>query len=164
MDFGYEVVPLWKRPAAEMLTGDLGVLPLAMLGRLPEGLPLEQGLAAVAQQIAQRLEKEANPARVKKLLTDAYLLTGLRVRRPVAKRIFQGVRAMQESDTYLAIIDEGREKQAKAVLLRLGTKRFGPADDTVQARLNAITDLERLDRQIDRLQEASSWQDLLDTR
>ena len=163
MDFSYELIPLWKRPAAELLAGDLGVVPLAMLGRLPEGLPMAEGLASVARQIAQRVEQEAEPARVKKLLTDAYLLTGLRVRRPVANQVFRGVRVMQESDTYLAIIDEGREKQAKAVLLRLGAKRFGPADDSVQAGLNAITDLERLDRQIDRLQEAASWQDLLDT-
>ncbi len=70
---------------------------------------------------------------------------------------------MQESSTYLGIIDEGQEKHAKAVLLRLGTRRFGPADDSVLARLNAITDLDRLDRQIDRLLEAASWQDLLDT-
>lgn len=70
---------------------------------------------------------------------------------------------MQESDTYLMIVDEGCEKQIKKDLLRLGAKRFGQPDDVVQARLNAITDLERLDRQVDRLLEASSWQDLLDT-
>jgi hypothetical protein len=163
MDFSYEVVPLWKRPAAELLAGDLGLVPLAMLGELPAGMALEEGLASVAQQIARRLEQEADPARAKKLLTDAYLLTGLRVRRAVAAQIFRGVRAMQESDTYLAIIDEGREKQAKADLLYLGEERFGPADDAIRAKLNAITDLERLDRQIKRLLKASSWQDLLDT-
>jgi hypothetical protein len=69
----------------------------------------------------------------------------------------------KDSDTYQAIFDEGRVIQAKRSLLSIGTQRFGPADDTVQARLNAITDLERLDRQIDRLFEATSWQDLLDT-
>ncbi|MCI0459537.1 MAG: hypothetical protein L0Z62_21520 [Gemmataceae bacterium] len=163
MDFSYEVIPLWKRPAAELLTSDLGVVPLAMLGQLPPGMTLEAGLASVAQQLAQRLEKEADPARLKKLLTDAYLLTGLRVRRPVADQVFRGVRAMQESDTYLAIVDEGREKQAKKDLLLLGTQRFGPADEAVRAKLNAITDLERLDRQVERLLKASSWQDLLDT-
>ena len=38
MDFSYEVVRLWERPAEELLAADLGVAPLAMLGRLPEGL------------------------------------------------------------------------------------------------------------------------------
>src|SRR6266446_8546257 len=46
MDFGYEVVPLWQRPAEELLAADLGVVPLAVLGRLPTGLSLEAGLAA----------------------------------------------------------------------------------------------------------------------
>src|SRR5256885_9403913 len=38
MDFSYEIVRLWERPAEELLTADLGVAPLAMLGRLPEYL------------------------------------------------------------------------------------------------------------------------------
>src|SRR4051794_15050421 len=125
MDFSYEVVRLWERPAEELLCGDLGVAPLAMLGQLPPGMPLAEGLAAVAQQLAQRLEKEAEPARVKKLLLDAFLLAGLRVRRLVAEQVFRGVRALQESDTYLGIVDEGREKQAKKDLLLLGSQRFG---------------------------------------
>src|SRR5262249_36333465 len=41
MDFRYEVVPLWKRPAEELLAADAGVAPLAMLGRLPEEMSLE---------------------------------------------------------------------------------------------------------------------------
>ncbi len=40
--------------AEELLAGDLGVLPLAMLGRLPEGQSLEQGLASVAQRIVEQ--------------------------------------------------------------------------------------------------------------
>src|SRR5204863_4463359 len=92
MDFGYEVVRLWERPAEELLAADLGVVPLAVLGRLPEGLSLEDGLATVAQRVVDRLTREAPPDQVKKLLTDAYLLTGLRVRRNVAAQIFRGVR------------------------------------------------------------------------
>ena len=34
MDFTYEVVRLWERPAEELLAADVGVAPLAMLGRL----------------------------------------------------------------------------------------------------------------------------------
>ncbi len=60
-----------------------------------------------SRRIAERLTREASPERVRKLLTEAFLLTGLRVRRDVAARVFRGVRAMHESDTYLAILDEG---------------------------------------------------------
>jgi hypothetical protein len=70
---------------------------------------------------------------------------------------------MEESDTYLGIIDEGREKQAKEVILRLGRRRFGPADQANVSALQAITDLERLQRLVDRILDASNWQDLLAT-
>src|SRR5947209_10490078 len=36
MSFSYEIVRLWERSAEELLAADLGVLPLAVLGRLPE--------------------------------------------------------------------------------------------------------------------------------
>jgi hypothetical protein len=163
MDFGFEVVPLWKRPAEELLAADLGVAPLAMLGRLPEGLSLEDGLTAVAGWVVDRVTKEAPPERVKKLLADAYLLTGLRVRRDVAARIFRGVRAMQESDTYLAIIDEGQEKHAKKAILLVGEERLGPAEESVRVRLAGITDLDRLDRMLRRAVTATGWQEILDT-
>ena len=41
---------------------------------------------------------------------------------------------MHESDTYLAIVDEGCEKQAKKVILRFGTRRFGSADPHAEAK------------------------------
>jgi hypothetical protein len=63
----------------------------------------------------------------------------------------------------MAIIDEGKEEHAKALILRLGQKKFGPADGAIKAKLAAIADVERLDRQIDRISDAASWQDLLDT-
>jgi hypothetical protein len=73
---------------------------------------------------------------------------------------------MQESDTYQAILDEGREAEAKRLILRFGPERFGPPNEAITARLNAITeDVERLERLIQRLFRgtATSWQDLLDT-
>src|SRR5947208_3616309 len=56
MHFSYEIVSVWERSAEELLRADLGVLPLAMLSRLPEGMSLEDGLASVARRIAERLE------------------------------------------------------------------------------------------------------------
>ena len=163
MDFGYEVVRLWQRPAEELLAADLGVVPLAMLGRLPEGVTLEDGLAAVATRLVERLTREAPPERVKNLLTDALLLTGLRVRRDVAAGIFRGVRAMHESDTYLAIVDEGREKQVKKDILSIGEVSVGPPSEAVKGALESITDLERLDRMVRRAVKAASWQEILET-
>jgi hypothetical protein len=163
MNFAYQVVRLWEHPAEEFLSGPLGTTPFAMLGALPGGVPLADALAQVAQRLIERLEREAAPERTRKLLTAAFLLTGLRVRRDVARQVFRGVRAMRDSDTYLAIIDEGREEQVKEDILRLGLRRFGPPDEATTARLHGITDLDHLRRLLDRLLDAVSWQDLLDT-
>jgi hypothetical protein len=163
MDFSYEVVRLWERPAEELLGTDLGVTPLAMLGVLPEGVPLEEGLRAVAQRLGERLTQETPPDQAKKLLIDAFLLTGLRVRRSVAARIFGGVRAMYESDTYLMILEEGEEKATRRIILGQGERRFGPPDESVKVALNTISDLERLTRIAFRTHEVNSWQELLDT-
>ncbi len=70
---------------------------------------------------------------------------------------------MRDSDTYLAILEEGEEIRAKKDILQLAQRRFGTADEPTIARLNAITDLERLSRLHGRLLDATSWQDLLDT-
>src|SRR5205807_183142 len=134
--------------AADLLVADLGVVPLAMLGKLPEEVSREDGLALIARQVVERLTREAPPERATKLLTDAFLLTGLRVRREVAARIFRGVRAMHESDTYLAILDEGEERFAREVILLQGEDRVGPPEESVRARLNTSTDLERLKRMV----------------
>jgi hypothetical protein len=163
MNFTYEVVPLWERPAEELLQADLGVTPLAVLGRLPEGLSLEDGLAAVAQRVVERLLREAPPEQRKRLLTDAFLLTGLRVRRDVAARIFRGVHLMQESDTYLMILDEGRERGTREDILLVGEKRLGSSDENVKARLSAITSLDHLKRMLLQAVTAASWQEVLDT-
>jgi hypothetical protein len=163
MAFSYEIVRLWERPAEELLAGDLGVAPLAMLGRLPEGLSLEDGLTAVAQRVVERLANEAPPDRANKLLTDAYLLSGLRVRRDVAARIFRGVRAMHESDTYLAILDEGQEKATRESILVVGEARLGGPPESIRTQLAAVTDLTRLKRMVRCAATATGWQEILDT-
>jgi hypothetical protein len=70
---------------------------------------------------------------------------------------------MRDSDTYLAILDEGREDQTRRLILRLGRKHLGPEDEHTLTRLQGITDLDHLERIHDQATTASSWQELLDT-
>lgn len=70
---------------------------------------------------------------------------------------------MSPSDTYNMIFEEGQIREAKRAIRRLGQQRFGTADDTAMARLDAINDLAHLDRIIERLLDAANWQELLDT-
>ena len=70
---------------------------------------------------------------------------------------------MHESDTYLAILDEGQEKCARDLVLIVGADRFGPPDDAVTTQLTAITDPDRLKRMVRQAAKAANWQEVLDT-
>ncbi|HET6881440.1 MAG TPA: hypothetical protein VFI31_14855 [Pirellulales bacterium] len=163
MLFEYEVVRLWERPAERLLEGELALAPLAVLGRLPEGVTVEDGVAAVAQRLVDRLASETQPERAAKLLTTALLLTGLRVRRNVALKIFRGVHMLEESDTYLMILERGEEKARREAILLVGEARLGVADNDAQDRLRNVTDLDRLKRMLVATATASNWQEILDT-
>ena len=67
---------------------------------------------------------------------------------------------MQESDTYLAILDEGELKQAQHGVA-LGEKKFGPAPDDVVTAVKGIEDLARLERLQERILDVVTWQELL---
>lgn len=70
---------------------------------------------------------------------------------------------MQESDTYLAILDEGQEKATREDILAFGEEKFGSPDEAIKAQLNAVTDLNRLKRMVRRAAKAASWREILET-
>jgi hypothetical protein len=70
---------------------------------------------------------------------------------------------MRDSDTYMAILEEGRVLQAKDDILRLGTKKFGPPSDPITARGEVLSDIDHLERIRDRMLEACTWEALLNT-
>ncbi len=58
-------------------------------------------------------------------------------------------------------MEESRLIQARRLVLRLGTKRFGNADANVETTVNNLTDLEKLEQLIERVLDVHSWQELL---
>jgi hypothetical protein len=76
---------------------------------------------------------------------------------------FRGVRAMHESDTYLAILDEGWAKGTRENILLVGEELLGTPDKSAKAQLSNITDLDRLRRMLRRAVKAASWQEILET-
>ena len=70
---------------------------------------------------------------------------------------------MQESDTYLAILDEGQEKATRASIFAVGEERLGTPDESIKGQLNHITDLPRLMRMVRRAAKAATWQEILAT-
>jgi hypothetical protein len=70
---------------------------------------------------------------------------------------------MQESDTYLMILDEGQQKATREGILVIGEDRFGPPEEAVRVQLANITDLQRLKRMLRRTAKAVNWQEVLET-
>lgn len=80
---------------------------------------------------------------------------------------------MRESWTYQAVLDEGREQglsagrveEARALLLRVGARKFGlAADARIAQSIAQIDSLDRLEHLIDRVLASRSWPELLEQR
>ena len=94
-------------------------------------------------------------------MTAALVLTGLRVPSEVAHQLFAGVRNMEESSTFVAIMEKGAVREARKMILRLGTNKFGLPDQATQVIIGGITELGHLEDLLQRLMEVNSWSELL---
>jgi predicted transposase YdaD len=56
---------------------------------------------------------------------------------------------------------EGQVDEARRILLGLGRKKLGEPQEHVLSRIAAMQDLDHLNRLLDRILEAPSWEDLL---
>jgi hypothetical protein len=63
--------------------------------------------------------------------------------------------------TYQKILKEGRAEEAKRILKRQGSRRFGKSDAHIEAAIDAIADLDRLEQLSDRVLEVTGWEELL---
>ncbi len=123
--FHYSLVRLWQVPLEAFLQGGLGTLPLAPISDVAES-----HLPAVVHRIDQRLQQEATPDQAVVLTAASLILTGLRLPRDQTLRLFQGVHFMSIADdsSMGGWFDErGAIREARTLILRLGTKRSGPA-------------------------------------
>ena len=117
----------------------------------------------------ERIRSEVQGEEQGLLWTSAFVLMGLSYPEGLIRQLLRGVTSMEDSVTYQAIIGEGRAKgkaegkaeEARVILLRQGKRKFGRPDRGTSQPLKAIQDLERLERLLDRILEASSWRDLL---
>jgi predicted transposase YdaD len=139
VDFTFEVVRLWEKPVEQLLTGSLFTVPLAALGRLPEGMPKEQALAEVARRMVERLLQVADPVEMRKLMMAALILLGLRVSRDEILQLFPRDEIMvdlTQSSTYQYILEEGLAqgeiKDRQSAIVELLGLRF---PDSVPAEL-----------------------------
>jgi hypothetical protein len=127
----------------------------------PLGDVQEAELPAVIAQMKQRLDREVTRSEAAVLWSATYIPMGLRYEDALIETLLQGVLAMEGSVTYQKIIRKGKAKEARKILLLQGQSRFGEPSPEVVARLEAVTDLNRLEELSVRLLQATSWQELL---
>jgi predicted transposase YdaD len=160
LDFRYRVIRLWQQRADPLLEGGSGVLPLAPIADVRE-----EDLPQLISRMAERLAVNPDASDVKNTWTATLILLGLRYPPAVGQTLLSGVRNMKESSTYQAILSEGeaegRLKEARALLLRVGTRRFGYPPTSVALAIESIADLDRLEALHEQIVDAASWEALL---
>ena len=164
LHFGYTVRRVWQEPPDELLDWPLGVLPLAPLGAV--GRPALPGLI---RAMDRRFGEEADRAEAERLRVVTYTLLGLRFPVDVVEQLMPGLRNMRDSSTYQAIVEEGlvrgraegRIAGERRLLLLLGEARLGPPDAVTRARVDALSDVDEVERLARRVLTASSWAELL---
>jgi predicted transposase YdaD len=164
LEFRYTVVRVWQQPVDTFLTGDLGLVPLAVLA---EGAAAS--LRTIIDRMRERVARETTPAVGRELLAASKILLGLQHPESALNPLFEGVLNMRESSVYQAILAEGEAKgevegeikEAKKLLLRLGRKCFGPPDKSTRATIETLTDVSQLEQLAERVLTAESWHELL---
>ena len=59
-------------------------------------------------------------------------------------------------------LEKGKIAEARRILLRLAEVRFGPAGKSIRATIEAIDELDRLEKMTDRILTAKNWRELID--
>jgi predicted transposase YdaD len=163
--FEYEVRRVWEMDPEALLSGGVGMLPLAPISNVTES-----ELPGIIRRMEERFTTRRVRRKSREALWDAtYILLGLRYSAAIAQQLLQGVKGMKESATYQAILEEGeargrtegRVQEAREILVELGTAQFGSPDAPTLAYLQAITEEPRLRAMIGKLRTATSWADLL---
>jgi predicted transposase YdaD len=165
--YNFEVVRLWEEDPDSFLTASVVLVPLAPLTDVSE-----DALPDLIRRMTARIDSKP-PPQAKKLWTATCILMGLRYPTELVNRLLQGVQNMKESTTYQAILqegriegrDEGRIAEARRILIRQGTLRFGDPDAATVATLEAIQDIDRLEALTDRIPDFNirDWDGLLGT-
>ena len=143
LTFRYQVIRVWQLPVEPLLTGGLGLLPLA-----PISAATDAELPGVVKRMQERLSRPELRPEAPRFWTATLILLGLPFTRAIAEGLLQEVMAMEESTTYQAIIGKGREmgrlEELRRTILLQGAEKFRPAPVPVSAAIESIGDIERL--------------------
>jgi predicted transposase YdaD len=164
VDFSYHLIRVWELPVERLLAGPLATLPLAPISQVEAA-----ALPGVIVRMQSRIIAETPVSEHEEWWGSVALLMGLRHKMVAIRELLKGVGGLEESTFYqeafgngIAIGEvKGRSGEARTLLLRIGSKRFGPATEAVEAAIQAIETIETLESLADRLLEVETWEELL---
>jgi predicted transposase YdaD len=165
--FRYDVVKVWEQPVEPILAAGLTVLPLAPVARVEKAR-----VPDILVAISERLEREATRNQAETLWDATGILMRLRYSKDEIDSFIRGVPAMslrirgiEETPFYQDAFQKGEARgcteEARKILIRQGTKRFGPPSEQAKAQIAALADIDRLHDLVDRVLDAATWDELL---
>ncbi len=160
--FRYTVVRVWLESVTDLRAAGPGVAPLALLTN-----EADADLPAAFARFRDSLRAASVPDNIERgLLGSTFVLCGLRYASDRIDALYRNLSmTLEDSTTYQLILRRGEARGEargeKGAVLRLGEKRFGPAPEATLAALEAMTDRAELARVLDRLFDATGWDDLL---
>ncbi len=161
------MVRVREQPVEQILAAGLTILPMAPVSRV-ERAKVPEILVA----ISERLERETTPEQAAILWNATTVLMGLHYSkdeiggmiRGVYKMLF-GIHGIEESSIYQDIFQKGEAKgavqEARKILIRHGTKKFGPPGEQALAQIAALDHLDRLHDPVDGVFDVGTWDELL---
>jgi hypothetical protein len=141
----WQVVELWRIPAAELLAaGDIGLIPWVPLAHI-EGPP-----EPIFRECRARIERDAPRSEQENLLVASHFLAGLKYNDRKLFQLLGGRKAMTKigSPVLREILDEAAQEAAHETtienLVAVLAARFGTDAEAVRSDLKAIKDDARL--------------------
>jgi predicted transposase YdaD len=173
--FRYDVVKVWEQPVEKILTAGLTVLPLAPVAQVEK-----DQVPDVLTAISKRIDREATRDQAETLWKATGTLMTLCYSTDEITSFLRGVpgmlfniRGIEETPVYQEAFHkgeaqgraegeaQGRAEEARKFLILQGRKKFGPPDEQSEARIAALSDLDRLHELGARILYVASWDELL---
>ncbi len=155
-EFRFQTIRVWELSVEMLLAGKIGTLPLAPISDVSVArLPL------VLRTMSRRIEQEILPEKWDDFWGATSILMGARYPFPLVDELLQGVINMRESSVAQAFLQEGREDEARRMVLEVAKDRFGEIDPKLKQFVDAISDVGWLERLIIRAGKAASWEELV---
>lgn len=155
-EFRFQTIKVWQLPLNELLTGKIGTLPLAPISDVAQSR-----LSAVIRRMKDRVEQEVASEDRNEFWTITGILMGTRYPAPTIETLLKGVIKMRESSVIQAYLQEGREDEARKMVLEIVKDRFGSFDPKLKQFVDTISDIASLERLMIRAGKVPKWQDLL---